>query len=272
MTAIAIEDLVFRYPSGVTALDGVDLRIDPGETVAVIGQNGAGKTTLARHLNGIHRPTSGTVRLDGRDTAERSIASLSASVGYVFQNPAEQLFASTVRADVEFGPRNLGRGDEEARRLADRALEATGLTPFADHHPYHLSPADRKRVALAAVLAMDTPVVVLDEPTTGQDHAAVTRIARVVAALREEGRTVVAVSHDMDFVAENFARVVVMAQGRVIADGTPGEVFTRSADLERARVEPPQMLRLAAELGWARPATTVPEFLDALRAGPSGRG
>ncbi|ASU84327.1 ABC transporter ATP-binding protein [Nocardiopsis gilva YIM 90087] len=265
MTAISISDLVYTYPSGVTALNGVNLEIASGERVAIIGQNGAGKTTLSRHLNGIYTPSSGTIRIGGEDTAGRGIAQLSAHVGYVFQNPADQLFAKTVRADVEFGPRNLGKGEEEVHRLADAAMAATGIAEHAEHHPYHLSPAERKRVALASVLAMDTPVIVLDEPTTGQDHVAVTQIARIIDELHERGTTVLAVSHDMDFVAENFDRVVVMAQGRVIADGTADVVFTQAEKLAEARVEPPQMLRLGAELGWDAPVTTVDGFLGELR-------
>ncbi|GAA3744052.1 energy-coupling factor transport system ATP-binding protein [Spinactinospora alkalitolerans] len=267
MTIIDIQDLHFRYPSGVSALNGVDLEIARGERVAVIGQNGAGKTTLARHLNGIYQPGRGRITIAGEDAAGKSIARLAAKVGYVFQNPSEQLFAKTVRADVEFGPRNLGADEAQAVRLTEWALEVTGLTEQADHHPYHLSPAERKRVALASVLAMDTPVIVLDEPTTGQDHDAVRRIVEIIAELHGRGTTVIAISHDMDFCAEHFDRVVAMAQGRVIADGTPAQVFGRPDKLAEAAVEPPQTMRLATELGWdGATATTVPEFLDELRA------
>ncbi|GAA1093028.1 energy-coupling factor ABC transporter ATP-binding protein [Nocardiopsis composta] len=267
--AVHIEGLVYAYPGGVTALNGVDLRIEHGERVAVIGRNGAGKTTMARQLNGIAKPTAGTVTVCGTDTAGATTARLAASVGYVFQNPSDQIFAKTVRADVEFGPRNLGRSAEETARLAEAAMAATDVLDFADHHPYHLSPAERKRVALASVLAMDTPVVVLDEPTTGQDHRSVRRIERIVADLHAAGTTVIAITHDMDFCAESFDRVVAMAQGRVIADGTPAEVFARPEELELARVEPPQISRLAAELGWADQVTTVDGFVEELsrRAG-----
>src|SRR5690606_19368994 len=204
--AVHIEGLVYAYPGGVTALNGVDLRIEHGERVAVIGRNGAGKTTMARQLNGIAKPTAGTVTVCGTDTAGATTARLAASVGYVFQNPSDQIFAKTVRADVEFGPRNLGRSAEETARLAEAAMAATDVLDFADHHPYHLSPAERKRVALASVLAMDTPVVVLDEPTTGQDHRSVRRIERIVADLHAAGTTVIAITHDMDSIGRASCR------------------------------------------------------------------
>ena len=254
--AIEFSDLHFRYPGGVEAVRGVSLTVAAGERVAIVGENGAGKTTLVRHLNGILRPTSGAVQVGGAATSGRSIAQLAAQVGYVFQNPDEQLFASTVAADVEFGPRNLGCTQQEAAARASSALAQVHLTDEAGAHPHHLSLSERKRVALAGVLAMHTPVVVLDEPTTGQDARGVELIAGIVESISAEGRTVVAITHDMDFCAEHFDRVVVMADGRVLADGAASDVFAHTEALERAAVEPPQLLRLAAHLGWpARPLT-----------------
>lgn len=260
---IEFSDLHFRYPGGVEAVRGVSLRIGAGERVAIVGGNGAGKTTLVRQLNGILRPTSGAVLLDGEPTGDRSIAQLAATVGYVFQNPDEQLFASTVAADVAFGPRNLGCTPEEAAARAASALAAVNLQDQSGVHPHHLSLSERKRVALAGVLAMRTPVVVLDEPTTGQDARGVELIAGIVASISAEGRTVIAITHDMDFCAEHFDRVVVMADGQVQADGGVREVFARTAVLDSAAIEPPQLLRLAAHLGWpARPLTPA-EFVHA---------
>ncbi len=257
----------FRYPGGVEAVRGVSLSIGPGERVAIVGQNGAGKTTLVRHLNGIFRPTEGVVHVGGETTDGKTIAQLAAQVGYVFQNPDEQLFARSVRADVEFGPRNLGLPAAEIPERADEALAAVGLLAEADAHPHHLSLSERKRVALAGVLAMRTPVVVLDEPTTGQDARGVEMIAGIVERLAAEGRTVIAITHDMDFCAEHFERVIVMVDGEVQADGDPREVFRQAGVLERAAVEPPQLLRLAGHLGWTAAPLTVDEFLDAYAGG-----
>lgn len=261
---VSFDQVNFTYPSGVHAVNDVTLDIPSGQRVAIVGQNGAGKTTLVRHLNGIFTPTSGTVTVGDTATKGHTIAQLSAKVGYVFQNPDEQLFARKVRDDVAFGPRNLGVDPEHIDTLVDRALERVGLTDEADAHPHHLSLSERKRVALAAVLAMDTPVVVLDEPTTGQDQRGVGLIARIIADLHTEGRTVIAITHDMDFCVENFDRVIVMALGRVLADDTPENVFVKPDILEQARVEAPQLMRLAAALGWKTHPRTVADFVDQL--------
>ncbi|GAA2908571.1 energy-coupling factor transport system ATP-binding protein [Microbacterium keratanolyticum] len=268
---VRFDNVRFTYPSGVEALKGITFTIPAGQRVAIIGQNGAGKTTLVRHLNRINAPSSGTVHVGDTTTADQSIAQMSARVGYVFQNPDEQIFARTVIADVSFGPRNLGLDAEEADTRARAALEAVGLADHADVHPHQLSLSERKRVAFAGVLAMRTPVLVLDEPTTGQDARGVETIARIVQHVASEGRTVIAITHDMDFCVENFDRVIVMTQGEVRADGTPGEVFASGEVIAQAAVEPPQLMRLAAELGWATRPRDAEEFVDtvALHSGPA---
>jgi energy-coupling factor transport system ATP-binding protein len=262
---IAVEQVSYTYPAGVEALRGVSLTIQPGETVAIVGENGAGKTTLARHFNGLLKPSSGRVLVGDWDTAEQSIAQLSRRVGLVFQNPDDQLFERTVRAEVTFGPRNLGWAAAEVREAADDALVRVGLSEAADTHPYDLHLAQRRLVALAATLAMHTPIVLLDEPTTGQDAQGVARLGEIVDGLRAEGRTVIAISHDLDFCAEHFERAVVMAEGRITADGPARQVFTRGAVLAHAAVEAPQLIRLAAALGWDEVPLTVEEFVAALK-------
>jgi energy-coupling factor transport system ATP-binding protein len=242
------DGLVHVYPDGgVRALDGVDLRITSGERVALVGQNGSGKTTLVRHLNGLLRPTEGRVTVDGTDAGSLTVAQLASRVGLVFQDPDRQIFAGSVRAEVEFGPRNLGRSRSDLRSAVAAALEAVGLAGEEGTNPYDLGQSRRKLLALASVLAMHTPVLVLDEPTTGQDARGVERVRAVVDAVAAEGRTVVAISHDMRFVAETFERVVVMRAGRIILDGSPGEVFAAGAweALRSTYLEPP----LAAVIG-----------------------
>lgn len=263
---ISFDSVHYSYPSGVAAVRGVSLAVPSGQRLAILGQNGAGKTTLVRHLNGIFRPSSGTVHIGDWTTEDKAISDLSARVGYVFQNPDEQLFARTVRADVAFGPKNLGFDEATVDRLVAEALDRTGLSIHADAHPHHLSLSERKRVALAAVLAMETPVVVLDEPTTGQDERGVRLIAEIVHWLASEGRTVIAITHDMDFCAENFERVVAMAQGQIQADGTPEEVFAQDEALALAAVEPPQLVRLEKELGWQSTPLAVDGFVTELAA------
>ena len=248
MAELAVEGLVHVYPEGdVRALDGVDLRIGPGERVALVGQNGSGKTTLVRHLNGLLRPTAGSVTVDGADAAKLTVAQLAARVGLTFQDPDRQIFAGSVRAEVEFGPRNLGRSGAELAAARDAALEAVGLRGQERTNPYDLGGSRRKLLAIASVLAMRTPVLVLDEPTTGQDARGVERVRAIVEGVAAEGRSVIAISHDMRFVAEAFERVIVMRAGRVIVDGTPSEVFGRPSweALESTYLEP----TLAAVVG-----------------------
>ena len=248
MVDLAIEGLVHVYPEGgVRALDGIDLWIGAGERVALIGQNGSGKTTLVRHLNGLLRPTSGAVRIDGIDAARLTVAQLASRIGLAFQDPDRQIFAGTVRSEVEFGPRNLGRTGASLRSAVDGALAACRLSAEERTNPYDLGGSRRKLLALASVLAMETPVLVLDEPTTGQDPDGVELVRAVVDSVAAAGRTVIAISHDMRFVAEGFERVVVMRAGRVILDAPPSEAFAAPSwdTLASTYLEPP----LAASIG-----------------------
>jgi energy-coupling factor transport system ATP-binding protein len=269
MTTVGLEGVGFVYPDGTRALSDVDLSVAPGESVAIVGQNGSGKSTLVRHLNGLLRPTEGRVLHDGLDVAGERVATLAARVGIAFQNPDRQIFAGKVRAEVEFGPRILGRTPSEAAEAAIVALSAVGLAELADANPYDLGYSRRKLLALASVLAMGTPVVVLDEPTTGQDARGVQRVQQVVADLVTAGRTVIAISHDMRFAAETFARIVVLGAGRVLLDGPPAEVFAEASwpTLASSYLEPPFAARAGARLG-LRATPTDAALVEALaRAG-----
>jgi energy-coupling factor transport system ATP-binding protein len=260
---IRTEGLVHVYPGGTRALDGVDLAIAAGERIAIVGQNGSGKSTLVRHFNGLLRPTEGRVLVDGADAADRRVAHLARTVGLAFQDPDRQIFAGKVRSEVAFGPRNLGRKGAALERAVDEALLATGLDRDAGTNPYDLGYSRRKLLALASILAMGTPVVVLDEPTTGQDARGVDRVHSIVAGLSGAGRTVIAISHDMRFVAEAFSRVVVMRAGRIVLDGRPAEVFAEASwpVLASTFLEPPLAARVGARLGLG--ATPTDEALVA---------
>lgn len=252
MTDLAVEGLIHVYREGsVRALDGVDLRVGAGERVALVGQNGSGKTTLVRHLNGLLRPTAGRVLVDGHDASRMTVAQLASRVGLVFQDPDRQVFAGSVRAEVEFGPRNLGRSGDELREAVARAIEATGLSGDEATNPYDLGISRRKLLALASVLAMRTPVLVLDEPTTGQDARGVDRVRSVIEEAAADGRTVIAISHDMRFVTEAFERVVVMRAGRIILDGSPDDVFAAASwdALRSTYLEPPLAAVVGERLG-----------------------
>jgi energy-coupling factor transport system ATP-binding protein len=273
---VAVESLVHVYADGgVRAVDGVDLRVHAGERVALIGQNGSGKTTLVRHLNGLLRPSSGRVTLDGVDAGTMTVAQLATRVGIVFQDPDRQIFAGSVRAEVAFGPRNLGRSAGELRSAVAEALAATGLEGEESTNPYDLGGARRKLLALASVLAMRTPVLVLDEPTTGQDARGVERVRAIVESAAAHARTVIAISHDMRFVAETFERVVVMRAGRVILDGPPSVVFAAEAwdALRSTYLEPPLAARIGDRL-WLGATPTDASLIGALasRASSPPRG
>jgi energy-coupling factor transport system ATP-binding protein len=225
---IVCEGLRYEYPGGVRAIDGVDLAIRAGERVAIVGQNGSGKTTLIRHFNGLLRPTEGTVTVDGWDTRRKTVAALAALVGMAFQDPDRQIFAGSVESEASFGPRNVGRRGAELEAAVVESLRAVGLESERETNPYDLGFSRRKLLSIASVLAMNTPVLVLDEPTTGQDARGVRTIESIVAAVAATGRTVICVSHDMRFVADNFGRVIVMRGAKVALDGTPAEVFAES--------------------------------------------
>jgi len=248
--SIELDGVSFVYPDGTKALDAVSLRIDPGELVAVVGQNGSGKSTFARHLNGLLRPTSGRVLLGGADTRPLHVARLAGLVGLAFQNPDRQLFAGGVSAEVAFGPRNLGVRGAALDERVKVALVAVGLGGEGASNPYDLGYSRRKLLSLASVLAMRTPILVLDEPTTGQDARGSARVRAVVAAAADEGRTVISISHDMRFVAECFRRVVVLRAGRVVLDGPPEAVFGEEAwpELRATFLEPPLAALAGARL------------------------
>lgn len=251
MIVIECSSVTFSYPSGVRALDGVDLAVRVGERIAIVGQNGSGKTTLVRHFNGLLRPLSGNVVVDGNDTRQARIARLAAIVGLTFQDPDRQIFAGSVRSEVGFGPRNLGMRGDELKAAVQSALHTVGLEGELDTNPYDLGYSRRKLLSIASVLAMRTPVLVLDEPTTGQDAGGVRRIEQIVEGAAGEGRTVIAISHDLRFVGDAFERVVVMRQGKVIADGSPSEVFAEHAwpMLRSTNLEPPYAALAGARLG-----------------------
>lgn len=261
---IKIKDLYHTYPGDVKALNGISLTVESGEQVAIVGQNGAGKTTLVKHLNGLLQPTSGSVMIGDWDTTKHPVAKLAFRVGYVFQNPDEQLFTKSVHQEVSFGPKNLGYDDEKVETLVDEALALTELKDQKETNPYDLSPTWRKMVALASIIAMDTPIIILDEPTTGQDAVNIARMANAVTALHEHGKTVIAITHDIDFCAENFERVIALLQGKVLLDGPANEVLGQEEILAQSYVDPPQLTRLGLRLGLKEIVRNQEEFLKAL--------
>ncbi len=239
---ISVEDLSFRYPDGTPALDHVDLHIHQGERVALLGPNGAGKTTLILHLNGIHMPQAGSVSVSGIPIARESVMEARRRVGIVFQDPDDQLFMPTVAADVAFGPRNLGLGDEEVSERVRRALDAVEVTDLADRSPNHLSFGQKRRAAIAGVLAMEPDIVVLDEPTANLDPAARAELTRVLAGLDV---TQLIVTHDLLYALEVCERSVIIDGGAIVADGPTRTILADTALLAAHRLALPFGVRIS---------------------------
>jgi energy-coupling factor transport system ATP-binding protein len=264
---VELEGVVHRMPGGVTALDGVTLSLREGELVAVVGGNGAGKTTLLKHLNGLLKPDRGEVRVFGRSTRELSIAELSRQVGLVFQNSDHQLFSENVRGEISFGLKNFGMSEEEIGERVKRAMEFYNLTEMAERAPLTLSGGEKKRLCIAAVMAWEPKVLALDEPTVGQDYQNKVKLLGLVRRMVDQGRTVIIVSHDLEFLWPLHPRTVVLSQGRIVADGPAEDVFMDLKLLESSGLRQPQLAQLAVALGRGRPFRDVDEAVDFLSGG-----
>jgi len=243
--SLQAEGVWFSYAGREPALRGVDLEIEAGQFVALIGQNGSGKTTLAKHFNGLLRPEQGRVLIDGQEFGGRETADLASTIGYCYQNPDHQIFATTVAEEIEFGPRNLGVSPDEVVSRTGRLLDLVRLRDEAERYPFSLGRGQRQKLAVASVLAMEPRILIVDEPTTGLDWQGGEAMMRLMRELHAGGRTIVIITHDMNIVAEFAERAVVMAGGRIVADGTAAEVFSQDAALREADLRAPQAFRIA---------------------------
>lgn len=266
---VSIARARYVYPrGGVVALEEVSVDVPAGQSLGVVGQNGSGKTTLTKLMNGLLHPTSGSVVVDGMDTARHPVQAMAAHVGYVFQNPNHQLFAPTVADELAFGPRNIGVPEAE---IAERVAEAAAFFDLAavlELHPYRISFPLRKLVGIASIFTMRPKVFILDEPTTGQDHRTSGTINRLIRQLRDRGATVICVAHDMPLLADVAERLIVMWNGRLIADGTPREIFADRATMDRTHLAPPQISQLSLRLrgrAGRPPVLSVDELVDEYR-------
>ncbi len=264
MNRIEIEDLHFSYQRGEEILKGINLTIGE-ESTAIIGQNGAGKTTLVKLLKGLLRPDSGRILFNGKDISELTVAALAKDIGLIFQNPNDQIFKNTVLDEVMFGPLQIGMDKAKAESVSREALKLVGLEGKEKINPYDLGLSDRKMVSIAGILAMDTRVIIFDEPTIAQDISGKKRIQNIIKELQSQGKIVISILHDMDFVAESFERVIVFAKGQALLDGSPKEVFTRKDILEEARLEQPYTMQLGYKLGYEEAFLSPEEFVDYLK-------
>jgi energy-coupling factor transporter ATP-binding protein EcfA2 len=260
MAIIELREVCFTQPTGLLALDRISFDIEKKEVVAIVGGNGAGKTTLLKHLNGLLKPTSGSLKIFGRETRKQNVAELSRRVGLVFQNSDHQLFSRTVEEEVLFGLKNFKFTEEASAKRCKEVMEFFGLEPLRSRVPLTLSGGEKKRLCIAAVMAWNPDILVLDEPTVGQDPKSKTRIFEVIKGLEAVQKTVIIVTHDLEFLWPLGARTIVMNHGRVIADGDPSLIFSDKRVLDEAGLRQPQMMTISKALPVSAP------FINAMEA------
>ena len=243
MGIIEFKDVSFQYPNGFSAVENVSFEINEGEAIAIIGQNGAGKTTTVKMVNGLLKPTHGTVLIDGMDTKDYTTAQLSKIAGYVFQNPDDQIFHNNVEDEIRFGPKKQG------------------LSEQMQENPYNLPLSIRKFVSIASVLAMDDKILILDEPTAGQDLIGINRLENILTELKKENKTVVTITHDMEFAVNNFKKIFVMSHKNLLRVGNAKEIFSDDELLKDSMLKKTYIGDLCDRLNLNETAVTIEEFL-----------
>lgn len=260
MNSIQIQNVSFYYQPEALVLKELQLSFDH-RTTAIIGQNGAGKTTFVKLLKGLLKPSQGSIVINGMDTTSMTAATLAPHIGLVFQNPNDQIFKSKVMDEVMFGPLCIGKSVEEARTLATEALKTVGILHHAEENPYDLSLSERKMVSIASIIAMDPPILILDEPTIGQDYEGKERIKQLIAGLKAQGKLVIAILHDMDFVAQTFERTIVFSKGQVLLDDETPLVFAQEGLLKDNYLELPHVTEVAKHLGLSKTYLEVDDLI-----------
>lgn len=262
---IEVEDLWHTYPNGIHAIQGISLKIYKGEFLAIIGQNGSGKTTLVKHFNGLLKPTKGKVIVGGVNTLKSTVGMLSRKVGYVFQNPDHQIFATSVYEEIAYGPKNMKLSKEEIDKRVKEALNFVGLEGYEEKNPFLLNKGERQRIAFASIFAMRPQVFIVDEPTTGQDYQGSENMMKMLKKLNEKGCTIIIITHDMRIVAEYAQRIIVLSNGKILADGPTRAIFSQPELLKKSFLAPPQITQLSQKLvdyGFKPYTLSVDEMFD----------
>ncbi len=246
---IKFEDVSYNHPDGTNALNDINLEIPENSITAIVGNNGAGKTTLVKHINGLLKPTTGTVSIKNNNTKESSVAELSRDVGMVFQNANHQLFADTVENEILFGLNNFGFSEEFIKERYEFVIELFNLRKYENISPLKLSGGEKKRVCLASVLAWNPGILILDEPTVGQDELQKTVLLEFIDQLNKNNKTVIVISHDIEFLWRLQPNIVTMSEGRIIQIGSPEKIFRNKELMEKVGIVPPQIIKIFEGIG-----------------------
>ena len=261
---LQVENLKHVYPNGQEALKGINTTIYQGDYIAIIGQNGAGKSTFCKHFNRLLSPTDGRILFRGEDISNRSTSELAQSIGYVFQNPDHQIFSPTVYEEVTWGLKIREVNEEKQRKLAHEVLEFVGLNEYATKHPLSLSKGLRQRLAVASVLILEPEILIIDEPTTGQDWQGTQDMLQLINRLHERGHTIIIITHNMSLVTDYAKRIFIMGKGQLLKDCQPSETFNDQEILKQAKITPTQLVQLAEKLHLIDSDMTVPTMVEKL--------
>lgn len=261
MKYLEIDNVSYVYPNNHKALENISLSFDKGESVAIIGQNGAGKTTLSKLINKLLNVTEGEIYIDGKSIKNLTTATVARKVGYVFQNPDEQIFQDSIFNEIAYALKLLKYSNEDIKQRVEEVAKICGLDKYLSEHPYNLPYSKRKFITIAAVLVMDTDIVILDEPTAGQDINSINRLGEILEYLKSKGKIIITITHDMEFVAKYFNRVIIMANRKKLLDSTPKDIFWNKEVLKEASLKPPYICELAELLG-VKDVVTIDELLE----------
>lgn len=264
MDQIVLDHVSFCYPNGFLANEDLNLTIARDEQVAIVGQNGAGKTTAVKLMNGLNKPTEGTVLINGMDTKSYTTAQIAKHVGYVFQNPDDQIFNQTVYDEIAYMPKYYKYAEKEIKRCVDEAVEVMQIKEFIKSNPYEVPYTIRKFVAIASILAVHPQYMILDEPTAGQDLSGIRLLENLLQYLKDQKIGVITITHDMEFVADNFNRVIAMANKHIIADGTAKDIFSQDSVIAESKIKRTEMGMIGDELGLGKDILNPQELVCAI--------
>ena len=245
---IMIHKVGYTYPNGTTALNNISLNIKKGEFIGIMGQNGAGKTTLIRLFNGLLRPTTGVIFINGENIETKSIATLSKNIGIIFQNPMHQLFSNTIEEEIKYSLKNLGLSKEEIQKKTDEIILEYKFENYRNRSPFNLSGGESKKLAIASIICRNPEILVFDEPTLGQDAKEIKFFTKMVEKELNNGKTIIMVTHNIEFAIEHIPRILLMSKGEVIGDGLTTEVLANESLLNKSSLIPPQIYKLKKEL------------------------